>query len=418
MFRRNLVLYTIVLAITLFLTACQQSVPPFECTDAIGCVTIAPGEPLKIGVLQDLSGGAAVIGLTQIHSFELAVAGRDNQFLGHPIELQIEDSECLAETGPISALKMVIDPQIVAILGTTCSGSAATASKVMSEAGLVMVSGTNGAPSLTAIGKEPGSDWYPGYFRTKPAAAEEGGAAASFSFHKLGVTRVATVNDGDTFTRQLTDVFEQAFTALGGEIVLSATVNKGEADMHPLLTAVADSGAELLFFSTFSFESAFIVQQAQEVTGLEEVALMATSSARVSDFIQTVGMDGLGLYSVGEAPLESDAADQLAAEYESQYGELPPHITYSYGYDAASLLLGAIETVAVQDQDGTLHIGRGALREALYATTGFEGVTGILNCSEFGDCGVVRLNVVQLDDPAAGLEGLMSNVVYTYTPGE
>ena len=98
-----------------------------------------------------------------------------------------------------------------------------------------------------------------------------------------------------------------------------------------------------------------IVQQAKEVTGLEDVVLMASSASRVDDFIQAAGTDGVGMYSVGEALLESDTADQLATEYESLYVEAPQHATYSYGYDAANLLLTTIEAVAVQDPDGTLH---------------------------------------------------------------
>jgi len=68
--------------------------------------------------------------------------------------------------------------------------------------------------------------------------------------------------------------------------------------------------------------------------------------------------------------------------------------------------------------DGTLHIGRQALRDALYATSGYQGLTGSLTCDEYGDCGVARFQVVHLDDPAAGLEGLAANVVYTYPPDQ
>ena len=87
-------------------------------------------------------------------------------------------------------------------------------------------------------------------------------------------------------------------------------------------------------------------------------------------------------------------------------------------YDAANLLLHAIESVAVQDADGTLYIGRQALRDALYATANFAGVSGTLNCDEFGDCGFARYNILRLDDLAAGAEGVKANIVYTFTPGD
>lgn len=133
--------------------------------------------------------------------------------------------------------------------------------------------------------------------------------------------------------------------------------------------------------------------------------------------MKSIGIDGKGMYVVGAVPPPESPVDaELVSEYKTQYGESPPTGNYGYAYDAANVLLQAIETVAVQENDGTLHIGRQALRDALYATNGFEGITGRLTCDEFGDCGIPRVNIVQLDDPDAGLEGLKANVIYTYTP--
>ena len=410
------VLSLVVLAGVL-LAACQPTPPPFECTDSIGCVDIAPGEPIKLGVLQALSGGVAPIGLDQTRGVELALATRDNQLLGHPIELQIEDERCSSEGGTIAAMKVVADPQVVAILGTTCSGAAVTAAEVMSEAGLAMVSGANTAPSLTAVGGEQGADWQPGYFRTSHNEAVVAQAAATFVIQELGVTKVATINDGDAYTRGYTEVFNQAFTGLGGEVVLATAINKGDTDMHPVLTAVAASGAELVFFPIFQPEADLIVLQAKEVAGLENTILMGGGALLTDDFIESVGADGVGMYIAGPAPLESSALDELVSEYETKYGESPPTVGFSSAYDAAHLVLNAIEAAAVQEEDGTLHIGRQALRDALYATTDFEGVRGTLTCDEFGDCSAARFIIIRLDDPAVGIEELTSNAIYTYTPG-
>ncbi len=62
--------------LALLTAACSQQEAPFECTDAIGCVTIGPGEPIKIGVLHALTGGAARTGVEQNRSIELAIAER------------------------------------------------------------------------------------------------------------------------------------------------------------------------------------------------------------------------------------------------------------------------------------------------------------------------------------------------------
>jgi branched-chain amino acid transport system substrate-binding protein len=377
-------------------------------------VDIAPGEPLKLGVIQDLSGGTSAFGVDQLHAIELALARRDDVFLGHPVELLVEDEGCLPEGGINAALNIVTRPQVVAILGTSCSGAAATAAEIMSEAGLVMISGSNTAPSLTSTYGEQGADWQPGYFRTIYSSAEQGQAAAVFAFQELGLTRAATVNDGDPYTSGLTNAFSLMFTKLGGEIVLDGTVNQGDTDMRPILTAVAVSKAELVFFPLHQTENEFFIQQARELTDLDNVVLM--SEVMTESMIETVSTAGVGVYFVTPALLEGPIIDELLAEYKSSYGKPPSSYAYVYAYDATNLILDTVETVAVQEKDGTLHIGRQALRDALYATTDYQGVTGVLTCDQFGDCASARFNVVHLDDPAAGVEGLRANVIYTYTP--
>jgi branched-chain amino acid transport system substrate-binding protein len=409
----NLVLFTAVL-----LAGCQPAALPFECTDAIGCVAVAPGDPVRIGVLQVLSGEQEPFGLNQLRSIELALEDRDGHLLDHPIQLQIEDSLCSKEGGATAASKIAADPQIVGIIGPTCSGAAATAIKVVSEAGLVIISGSSSAPSLTAVGGEPGADWQPGFLRTAQNDALSGRAAATFASEQLGVTKAATINDGDPYTRGLTDTFEGIFTELGGQVVLAAVVNKGDTNMQPVLTAVARSGAELVFFPVFQPEGDYLVLQTREVEGLEDITLLSAEGLYQDTFIEAVGEAGVGLYLVTPALPESPAHDAFVSRYEMKYGEAPTRLYYAHTYDAANMLLNAIEAVADQGEDGTLHIGRQALRDALYATSGYQGLTGSLTCDEYGDCGVAKFQVTRLDDPAAGLDGLGANVVYSYPPDQ
>jgi branched-chain amino acid transport system substrate-binding protein len=405
------------LCAAIILTGCGPAATPFECTDAIGCVDIAAGDPIKIGVMQVLSGDMGLPGLELSQCTELAVEDRGGTLLDHPIEIVREDSQCSAEGGTTAALKIAADPQIVGIVGPSCSGAAASAMKVVTETGLVMLSGSSSAPSLTSAGGEPGTDWQPGFFRTAQNDAQVGRSAATFAFQELGLTKAATVNDGDPYTQGLTDTFDQVFTALGGEVVLATAVNKGDTDMRPVLSAVAASGAELLFLPVFRMEGDYLVLQIQEVEGLEQVTIMTAEGLYFEPFIQAVGKAGVGMYFTAPLMPQGPAYNAFVSRYEAKYGEPPGNTPYhAHVYDATNLLLNAIEAMAVQGDDGMLYVGRQALRDALYATSGYEGLTGRLTCDEYGDCGVARFQVVRLDDPAAGLEGLAANVVYTYPP--
>lgn len=398
--------------------ACTPAKPAFVCSDKLGCVDVSPREPLKLGVIQALTGKVATLGQEQIRGLELALDRRSNTLAGRPVALQTEDTGCKPEGGANAALRIVSDPQTVAIFGTTCSGDAATAAEVMTGAGLSMISGNNSAPFLTSIAGKKAPKQQPGYLRTAPNEEVSGPAAAKFAFEKLGVRTVATIDDGDIYTKGLTEGFKKEFERLGGKIALSASVNKNDADMAPVLTAALNAEAQLVFFPLFQPEGNNVLLQARKMPGFEKVALMSDGSLIDQSFIEAVGAAAVGMYFVGPTPpARSPEVEKLVAAYEAKYRTPPPTIYYLSAYDAANILFAAIEKVAVADANGTLHIGRQALRDALYATANHAGVSGVLNCDQFGDCAPPRFNVLRLDDPAKGVEGLKSNVVFAYAPG-
>jgi len=393
-----------------------KKTPLYECTDSIGCLNIAPNQPVKFAIIQALTGKVAFLGNEQIRGIELAVAKRNGQILGHSIKFQKENSFCTSEGGTIAAMKVAADPEIAAVFGTTCSEAAITAAKIISGAGMVMISGNNSAPSLTSSGGKQSPDWRPGYFRTSFNDDLSGKAAAAFAVHNLNIKKAAIINDGDVYTRGLTNGFYHAFSQLGGKIVLDTAINKGDKNMIPVLKAVASSGAELLFFPLFQPEGDYMVQQSKNVSGLENIILMGNGALLTDTFISSVKSDGIGMYFVGPGLCRGVGYENLEAEYKKTYKKSPPTTYYSYAYDAANLLMNAIETVAEKENNGTLHIPRDKLRKAMYNTKNLKGVSGILNCNQFGDCGAARFNIMRLENPEAGIEGLKSNIVYTFIP--
>jgi branched-chain amino acid transport system substrate-binding protein len=52
--------------------------------------------------------------------------------------------------------------------------------------------------------------------------------------------------------------------------------------------------------------------------------------------------------------------------------------------------------VAVENADGSLSVPKGALRDAIFATKDFPGLTGTLSCSRTGDCGAPVIAAYQI----------------------
>jgi branched-chain amino acid transport system substrate-binding protein len=83
------------------------------------------------------------------------------------------------------------------------------------------------------------------------------------------------------------------------------------------------------------------------------------------------------------------AYQTLVDKYLKKYnvkGTLAPF--HAHSYDAMNVILAALQkpNVVVKDADGTLHVQKQALRDAIGATKDFKGITGNITCDPNGDC--------------------------------
>lgn len=359
------------------------------CADALGCVEIAPEGKIVIGGILRLSGPEPWTGNVARSAFQLAAQARDGQLLGRDIELLLEDSACSEAGGKEAAQRIIANPSIIAVIGTNCSIAAKGALPILSEAGYLMISPSNSAPLLTNADQDAGGLYQPGYFRTSHNDLFQGALSAEYAA-ALGVSTVATIDDGDPYTRGLTSVMANTFSGLGGEIVFQGVLTKGASDASGILRAIADSGAELVYFPVFMPEALLIVQQMAKAPGLDDIIMMTAEGAYAKSFAENVGEAGRGLY-VAAPRVAGQAYDEFVETWRREIDEAGPTGGYhAHSYDAANLLLDAIEAVASERADGALLIGRGALRAALAATENYPGLTGSLTCQDesphIGDC--------------------------------
>jgi branched-chain amino acid transport system substrate-binding protein len=225
----------------------------------------------------------------------------------------------------------------------------------------------------------------------------KGKAVAEFVFNSLKLTKAATIHDGSAYAEALQGVFADEFKKLGGTITVQEAVSKGQTDMKPVLTKVAASAPEVVYFPIFIAEGAAIAAQAQEVPGLENAKLIGSDGMFSGDMVKAAGPGAEGMYlsSPNFSAFQSGYADFLT-KYKAKVGKDPIGPFHAHAYDATNVIFAAIEKVAVKAADGTLHIPRKALRDAIFATKDFKGVTGVLSCSATGDCGAPLIAVYQI----------------------
>lgn len=369
----------------------QAKKETFKYEDKLGVIKIKKGAPIHIACWFVIAGPNASLGTDTKRGVEIAIEDKGGKILGHPIKLSAQDTGCNAEGGQAAATKLASDPTIVAAIGSNCSSEAKPGVPILWKAGIATVSPSNTAPYLTDPKRGPE---YDGYLRTCHNDKVQGAVAAEFAIKQLKLKKAATIHDGSVYAEQLQAVFAETFKKLGGTITSQEAVGAGDTDMRPVLTKIATGKPEFIYYPIFIAEGGHITRQVKEVKGLEKVALMGADGIFSPDFYKAAGDTAIGMYhSSPDFSAFAGGYGDFLAKHQKKYGEKPLAPFHAHAYDAAMMVIAAIEKVGKTAPDGTLHIGRQALRDALYATKNLKGLTGNITCDQYGDCADPRIAV-------------------------
>ena len=364
-----------------------------EPTDALGVVKIGANDPIHIAYMLVTSGADGSLGIDSRRGIEIAIDDKGGKLLGRTIKLDGQDSGCGAEGGQAAAAKLAADATILGVVGSSCSSEIRAGGPALSKAGFTVISPSNTAPDLTDPTKR-----FAGYFRTAHNDKVQGAVAAQFALTQLKVKTAATIHDGSPYAQGLATAFADNFTKGGGKITNAEAVGPDDKDFKPVLTKIAANKPELVFYPIFVAAGSLITSQSKSIPGLETVALMSADGTFSPDFYKAAGKAVVGMYqsSPDFSAFGSGYADFLA-KHQKKYNEKPLSAFHAHAYDGAMVLLNAIEKVAVKAPDGTLYIGRQALRDAVAATKDFKGVTGNITCDPNGDCADPKIAIYKID---------------------
>ena len=399
--RRWLATFAGLVALTLVAAGCEEDTATtpgatdggeIDCaTVEFGCVEVAEGEPVNIGTLLAITGADSTLGLDSQHGVELAADywgdetfdATFGQVAGHDITFTHEDDLCSAEGGQAGATALAADESIVAVIGTSCSSAAlGVADTILSEAGILLFSSSNTNPALTSEEAHQ-----PFYARTAHNDRIQGAIGAEYAYNELGVTTAATIADESPYTQGLVAAFEANFEALGGTITGSEQVNSEDSNFESVLTSLNDTEPELLYQPIFVEACTAVIQQERNLS--PDTDIMVADGCLSSDTVKNAGdaLEGVYASSPDLSAFQSNPfyADEFIPAFNEQYGDTTA-VFHAHAFDATTILLGAIETVAIDNGDGSISIPRQALRDEVFATEGYDGMIGTITCGELGDC--------------------------------
>jgi len=388
---------------------------PVVVDESLGVVRLAPGERIQLRSIVDAEvGDGADPALDALVHTALLVALEDfggiqgfRVDLGDPIA-----ADCSPEGGAAAATQVLERADVVGVFGPSCTASLITALFPLGGSGMVVLSATSTAPELTQSPfGEAGVNRSPAFHRTSPNALVEAIAAARFATEELDLQRAVTIEDGSARSAGMAAVFRATFESLGGTVVRTSVVVPS-ADPADELAAIAATDPDLVFLPLPPERLLSVLEAWSGTAGSSGTVRIATGLALDPEFLRDPRSQDLYLPGpwLGFADAQSAITGMSAAQAIERIGSTLANEDvagwWAHAYDAMTLLLRAIDDAALVEADGTLVISRADLRRALRAP-GFTGMTGRVECDEFGDCGS-RRSIVRLRDGGTidGSEGL------------
>ena len=221
------------------------------------------------------------------------------------------------------------------------------------------------AANSRAITEDNDFIFIPGAANDLQAKTIAGAAAA------LGAKTAATIGIGtDAYSMIITDAFQKAFMALGGETVAAETYASGDTDFTAQLTAIKEGNPDIVFFASWPPEVPLAMKQARD---MEIMGTFIGGDGWDEETLLTILDDNAplegGYYTANfSAETPGEKAQAFVAAYRAAHGVDPGGIT-AVGYDSVHLLAQAIESA--QSTDPMM------IRDALAATTNYSGATDI-----------------------------------------
>ncbi len=216
----------VLLALTMVLTLCSFAVAE---------------DVVKIGVYEPASGDSGAGGKQEILGIQYANYVQPTVDIGgktYTVKLVYADNGSSADKAP-SAAQALVSEGVSVVLGSYGSGVSIAGSPYFADAGIpaIGISCTN--PQVTAGNTH--------YFRICFLDPFQGTVLANYAFKTLGVKKAYCLAElGNEYDVGLCHYFEEAFKALGGEVV-SETFPTGTSDFTSYLNTASTLGSEVFF---------------------------------------------------------------------------------------------------------------------------------------------------------------------------
>ncbi len=222
------------------------------------------------------------------------------------------------------------------------------------------------------------------------AADDLQGAVGANYAKELGAKKIYVLDDTELYGHGLAVVFANTAKRIGLEVVGPEGIDKAATDYRSVAQKVRTANADMVYFGGITGNNAGkLWKDLRGVLG-KDFKMMGPDGIFEEGWLDAAGDAAEGSYvSFGGLPpekLTGKGADWYKKYKDKYKGE--PEGYASYGYEAASVVIRAIQQAGRKD--------RAAIRDALLGTKDFEGVLGRWSFDQNGDTSLTRMTINQV----------------------
>jgi branched-chain amino acid transport system substrate-binding protein len=361
--------------------------------------------PIKIGVIQPLSGPVAASGNYVRMGAEIArdwINGKGG-INGRKIDLVIEDNKSDPKEAASAAEKLIVRDKVPAIMGAWGSSMTLAAMPKLEEYGVPMVVETSSAASVTKRGN-------PWVFRISPPSEMEALGLEQY-VDKLGVKRADFLAVNTDWGRGAVGAFGDMLKKKGAAVGNAEFMEQAATDMNAQLTKIKGGQGDTLFVTTAVEQITLILKQGQEQRLARKIITTGGSSSP-TQLIKQAGAAAEGTYHIvffmpwfPEAMPDGKLAKAFVDEWNKR-GHPFEGLTEGFrGHDGIATIAEAIK-IAGKDEPK-------AIQQALWKVS-FTGVNGPIKFDKDGPPGKESgqskpsIFVVQIKDGKVALPEFMA----------
>src|SRR5262247_13036 len=252
---------------------------------------VGQGDPIRIGVIQPLSGPVAASGNYIRMGAEIArdwVNARGG-VLGRQVQLLIEDNKSDPKEAATAAEKLIVRDKVPVLVGAWGSSMTLAAMPKLEEYGVPMIVETSSAASITKRGN-------PWIFRISPPSEMEALGLEKY-LKEFGIKQADFLAVNTDWGRGSVTAFGDLLKRSGAAVGAVEYMDQAATDMNAQITKVKAGSADTLFLTTSVEQITLVLKQAQEQR-LSRKVITTGGSSSPSQLIKQAGAAAEGTYHI------------------------------------------------------------------------------------------------------------------------